>query len=353
MTPPNSPIPPNSPTPLKSPAPLKLHATIEHWPLSSPFRIAGHIWEVLDVLHVTLEHAGHQGHGEAAGVYFRQDTPDKMLQQVEVNRQHIENGPDTASLQAMLPAGGARNAVDCALWDLLAKIYAKPVWQLLNLPAPKPLLTTFGCGADTPERMALLAQQYREARAIKLKLTGQPIDSLRVQAVREARPDVWLAVDANQGLTPESLDALMPTLVNCRVALIEQPYPVGKEAWLDGMRSPIPIAADETVLTVDDLAKCTGRFQTINIKLDKSGGLTEALALARAARQQGFDTMVGNMIGTSLAMAPAFLVGQLCSVVDLDGPLFLRSDRTHPVQYDGGLLQCPPQLWGDRAHDAH
>ena len=208
------------------------------------------------------------------------------------------------------------------------------------------MLTTFTCGADTPAEMAARAISYRDARAIKVKLTGDPIDADRVRAIRRVRPDVWLGVDANQGFTRQTLEGLLPVLIDARVKLIEQPLPVGEEAQLDGLNSPIPIAADESVQTLADIPGLAPRYQVVNIKLDKCGGLTHGLAMARAARTLGLEVMVGNMLGTSLAMAPAFLLGQLCQVVDLDGPIFLRSDRKPRVDYSGGLIQCPEALWG-------
>jgi L-alanine-DL-glutamate epimerase-like enolase superfamily enzyme len=236
--------------------------------------------------------------------------------------------------------------LDCALWDLEARLGGGHVWQMAGLDTPRPLLTTFTCGAAEPEKMASTAVGYVNARAIKLKLTGEPIDAERVRAVREARSDAWLGVDANRGFTRDSLEQLMPVLVDARVSLIEQPFPIGEDALLDGFRSSIPMAADESVQTLADIPGLVGRYQVVNIKLDKCGGLTEGLAMARAARELGLDPMVGNMMGTSLGMAPAFLVGQLCKVVDLDGPIFLKSDRPNAVQYSDGLITCPQRLWG-------
>jgi L-Ala-D/L-Glu epimerase len=327
-------------------APIKLQATIESWPLTTPFRITGHTFDVMQLLVVRLDSQGHSGQGEAAGVYFRQESAPKMLEQIAGCRESIEAGITREALQKLLPPGGARNALDCALWDLDAKIRRMPVWELAGLPPPKPLMTTFGCGADSPERMASVAAGYTQARAIKLKLTGEPIDAERVQAVRAARPDVWLGVDANQGFRLTFLEQLMPTLLQSRVSLIEQPFPVGEDRWLDALDSPIPIAADETVLSFQDLSALHRRYQVVNIKLDKCGGLTEALAMARRLQEQGVECMVGNMIGTSLAMAPATLVGQLCKVVDLDGAIFLQSDRAVPVDYSNGFISAPTTVWG-------
>jgi L-alanine-DL-glutamate epimerase-like enolase superfamily enzyme len=325
---------------------LKLRAAVERWPLITPFRITGHTWHALDAVVVSLEKDGHVGRGEGEGVYYRQDTPALAFKKIESLKATIEAGISRESLQKLLPPGGARNALDCALWDLEAKLSGRPVWQMAELEQPRPLLTTITCGAETPETMAATALGYAQARAIKLKLTGEPVDAQRVRAVRRARRDVWLGVDANQGFTRASLEQLMPVLVDTRVALIEQPFPIGQDAWLDGFQSPIPIAADESVQGLADIPALVGRYQVLNIKLDKCGGLSEAFAMARAARELGLEAMVGSMLGTSLAMAPAFLVGQLCHVVDLDGPVPLKSDRPTTVDYAEGFIRCPEKLWG-------
>jgi L-alanine-DL-glutamate epimerase-like enolase superfamily enzyme len=327
-------------------SPLTLRARIEQWPLVTPFRITGYTWESLTVLLVNLEKDGQVGRGEAAGVYYKGDTPASMERQLEGVRNKIEAGISRESVQSLLPRGGARNALDCALWDLETKLTKRSAWQIAGLKKPKPLLTTFTCGADTPTSMAAAARLYKNARAIKLKLTGDPIDAERVLAVRAACPDVWLGVDANQGFTREKLERLFPTLIKAKVALIEQPCKVGEEAWLDDLDSPIPVAADESAQGLTDISNLVGRFKVVNIKLDKCGGLTEGLGIARAAQGFGLEPMVGNMLGTSLAMAPAYLVGQLCSVVDLDGPMFLKSDRDLTVQYEDGMIDCPERVWG-------
>jgi len=323
-----------------------LHTKIEQWPLTAPFRLAGYTFNAIEVLVVGLEKNGNIGWGEAVGVYYLNDTSVSMLKQIEPLRPMIEAGISRNSLQELLPPGGARNAIDCALWDLEAKLSGRPVWQIAELNKPRPLLTTFTCGADDPEKMAAVARDYKNARALKLKLTGEPSDAERVRAVREARTDVWLGVDANQGFTRASLEHLMPILIEARVSLIEQPFQIGQETLLDGFHSPIPIAADESVQSVSDIAGLVGRFNVVNIKLDKCGGLTEGLATVRTARALGLDTMVGNMMGTSLAMAPAFVLGQLCQVVDLDGPVFLKTDRAITVDYSNGTIRCPEGLWG-------
>jgi L-alanine-DL-glutamate epimerase-like enolase superfamily enzyme len=332
--------------------PLKLRTRIEQWPLKAPFRISGHTWEHLDVLAVTLEGEGRVGHAEAAGVYYKNETPASMLRQLESVSPRVETGLTRERLQTLLPPGGARNALDCALWDLEAKVTGRPAWEIAGLEKPRPLMTTFTCGADSPERMAAAAKAYEGARALKLKLTGESLDADRVRAVRDARPDVWLGVDGNQGFsTATTLQKLMPVLVGAGVALIEQPFPIGQEALLDGLESPIPIAADESVQCLIDIASLAGRVQVMNIKLDKCGGLTEALEMVRAARELGLELMVGNMLGTSLAMAPAYVLGQLCRVVDLDGPVFLKTDREPPVRYANGLIECPEEVWGGMAEE--
>jgi L-Ala-D/L-Glu epimerase len=326
--------------------PLTLHARVEQWPLVEPFRITGYTFESIDVLFVSVERDGQAGRGEAAGVYYRNDNPASMLRQIESLRAVIEGGVSRAALRSNLPSGGARNALDCALWELEAKLRGAPVWKLAELDEPRPIVTALTCGADDPAKMAAKARSYANAQAIKLKLTGEPIDVERVQAVREALPGVWLAVDANQGFTRQSLEQLMPVLVAARVGLIEQPFAVGAEALLDGFESPVPIAADESAQTLADIPGLVGRFDAVNVKLDKCGGLTEGLAMVRAARAAGLDAMVGNMIGTSLAMAPAFIVGQLCKFADLDGALFLKGDRSPAVRYADGRIYCPPDVWG-------
>jgi len=331
---------------VRSTAPLSMHVEIERWPLKEPFRISGYTFEAVEVVVVTVARDGQVGRGEAAGIYYKNDRPSSMLEQLASVRSSVEAGIDRKSLQTLLGRGGARNALDCALWELEAKLAGTSVCGLAGLPEAKPLITTFTCGADTPEKMAATARAYTGARAIKLKLTGERADAGRVRAVREALPEVLLTIDANQGFDRDRLEQLMPTLVDARVALIEQPFPIGAESLLDGFRSPIPIVADESVQGLDDLPGMVGRFNAINIKLDKCGGLTEALAMVRAAGELGLDTMVGNMLGTSLAMAPAYVIAQMCSLADLDGPVFLASDRGKRIEYVDGYVRCDRAIWG-------
>jgi L-alanine-DL-glutamate epimerase-like enolase superfamily enzyme len=330
---------------------VKLSIAVEKLVLASPFRISGFVFEAQDAVVVTLGEDKHRGVGEASGVYYLNDNAPEMVAAIEANRAAIEAGVDRAGLQQLMPPCGARNAIDCALWDLDAQRTGRQVWQLAGLESIRPLVTTFTMGADDPAVMADGARKFAQARALKMKLTGDlDLDIARVKAVRGARPDTWLGVDANQGYDMQGLDRLMSTLVDCEVSLLEQPIRRGRESDLDGFKSPIPIAADESALSLADVPGLVGRFNVVNIKLDKCGGLTEALAIAQEARRLGLGVMVGNMVGSSLAMAPAFVVGQLCDIVDLDGPVFLKRDRDPGIIYENGTAWCGPDVWGSPPH---
>jgi L-alanine-DL-glutamate epimerase-like enolase superfamily enzyme len=319
----------------------------EHLPLKAPFRISGYTFIEVPVAVAVLRDGAIEGRGEAAGVYYLGDTPPAMCAALEALRGEIEAGLTREALHALLPPGGARNALDCALWELEARRAGQPVWKLAGMAAPRPLLTTFTLGADDPASMAAGATGCAQARALKLKLTGDvDVDVERVRAVRAARPEVWLGVDANQGYVPDTLAGLLPALLAARVALLEQPFARGREAELDGFERPIPIAADESVQGLSEVEALAGRFDVINIKLDKCGGLTEALRMMALADRLGLRVMVGNMVGSSWAMAPAFVLGQRCDVVDLDGPTFLRIDRSPGVVYADGRIDCPDAVWG-------
>jgi L-alanine-DL-glutamate epimerase-like enolase superfamily enzyme len=332
---------------------LSLNVAVETLRLAAPFRISGFVFEEQAAVLVTLRDGIHSGRGEASGVYYLQDTARTMVESIEAARGAIEAGIDRAALQRLLPPGGARNAVDCALWELDARRTGTAVWKLAGLQAPKPLITTFTLSADSPAAMVAGARKYAQARALKLKLTGElDLDIARVRAVRAARPDVWMGVDANQGYEIEALDSLIGALAGENVALLEQPLKRGREADLEGYASKIPIAADESALSMGDLAGLVRRFAVVNIKLDKCGGLTEGLAMAHEARRLGLRVMVGNMVGSSLAMAPAFVLGQLCDVVDLDGPIFLAQDRTPGIIYSEGTAWCGENVWGSTHAEA-
>ena len=327
--------------------PTKVRLAIEHFPYREPFRISGHVFTETPVLLAEISDGTHVGRGEGAGVYYLGDDDAHMLAQAESVQAAIEAGAGRVELQQLLPAGGARNALDCAFWDLEAKQAGKPAWQLAGLDPPRPLLSTLTLGADTPGRMAAAALALDPDAPVKVKLTGElELDAARVRAIRAARPDAWIGVDANQGYRRDSLEQLLPVLVEARIALLEQPLRRGDEAALDGLSRPIPFAADESALTLAETDGLVGRFDVVNIKLDKCGGLTEALAIAHRARELGLTVMVGNMMGSSLSMAPSFVVGQLCDVVDLDGPTFLATDREPGVVYAEGHIHCPAGMWG-------
>lgn len=329
--------------------PLRVELELRNEPLrlKAPFRISGHTFHEVPVTLATLHDRTHVGRGEAAGVYYLDDAPDGMLATLEAHRERIEAGLTREDLRTLLPPGGARNAIDCALWELEARRAGVPAWKLAGIAQPRPLLTTFTLGADAPDAMARGAVAYTHARALKLKLTGEvELDIDRVRAVRAARPEAWIGVDANQGYVPETLQWLLPVLVEARVSLLEQPCARGRESDLDGIDHAVPIAADESVQGLDEIEVLAGRFDVVNIKLDKCGGLTEGLLMAERARALGMKVMVGNMVGTSWAMAPGFILGQHCDIVDLDGALFLTHDRMPSVVYADGHIDCPDAVWG-------
>jgi L-alanine-DL-glutamate epimerase-like enolase superfamily enzyme len=327
---------------------MQLHVERELIPFSEPFTITGYTFTDMTVVVARIVDGSAIGTGEAAGVYYLGDDAERMCAAIESVRHEVEAGVDRESLRRLLPPGGARNALDCALWDLEAKRLGQPVWRLAGLERPRPLLTTFTIPANDPGTMAAKAVEYAQAKSLKLKLTGElPLDAERVRAVRKARPDVWMGVDANQGFTLESLAALMPALVASKVKLVEQPFARGREADLDGFPRPIPVAADESVQGLADIEPLVGRFDVVNIKLDKCGGLTEGLAMVTEARRHGLGVMVGNMVGTSLAMAPAWILGQLCDINDIDGTLFIARDRVPAMRFEGGKVSYPETGWGN------
>lgn len=318
--------------------------------LLKPFRISGYVFEAFEVVVVTLDDGRHRGRGEAGGVYYLGDNVAHMLSALDGVSAAIAAGPTREELRSILPPGGARNAVDCALWELEAARAGVPAWQLAGQAAPRPLRTTFTLGADAPDIMAQTARSYTQARSIKIKLTGDlDLDLARVAAVRAARPDAWLGVDGNQGFVAGQLDALIAGLLAQDVGLLEQPLARGREADLQGLRSPIPLAGDESILSLDDVAASVGRYDVVNIKLDKCGGLTEGLLMAQEARRLGLGVMVGNMGGSSLGMGPGFVLGQVCDIVDLDGPIFLANDRRPGVEYVDGKIWAGPEVWGGGA----
>jgi L-alanine-DL-glutamate epimerase-like enolase superfamily enzyme len=315
-------------------------------PMKHPFAISGYVFHDMPAVVALVSEGEATGRGEAAGVYYFKEGAEEMIAALEAVRPQVEAGLDREALQQLMPAGGARNALDCALWELEAALAGRDVWGLAGL-TPEPLLTTMTAGAAEPAAMVEAVRAFPGPKALKLKLTGEPeLDIARVRAVRAANPGLWLGVDANQGYDRAGLEAALPAFQAAEVSLVEQPLPRGREAELDGFVSPIPLAADESVQSGADLPAMVGRFQVINIKLDKCGGLTEGLAMAAEAHRLGFGLMVGNMGGSSWAMAASSVVGQLCDVVDLDGPLAMARDRDRTVTYRDGLLHAGPDIWG-------
>lgn len=314
---------------------------------ASPLRITGYIFEAMPSVVATVRDSDSVGRGEAAGVYYLGDDQDRMVATIEEVRTAIEDGIDRNELQSLLPSCGARNALDCALWDLEAKTSGEPVWKLAGIAAPRSLVTVFTLPADDPAVVSDRLSKLDFAKAIKLKLDGVvEADRDRLAAVRAARPDVWLSVDANQGYCEADLDALTATLRDFSVSLVEQPVARGQEAILAGWKPGIPVAADESIVDLAELRERGHAFDVINIKLDKCGGLTEALAIALEAKAMGKQLMVGNMGGSTLAMAPGFIVGQLCDYVDLDGPHGLVDDPFAQGIYSRGEIFVPESVWG-------
>lgn len=326
---------------------LTLRVDVESFAYVKPFRITGHVFTETQLVVAKISDGEHEGRGEAAGVFYLGDDVAAMTAAIESVRGAVEGGVTRAELQSLLPPGGARNALDCAYWELESKRSGRPVWQLAGVSEPRPLRTTLTLGAEAPEVMAEAARALADAKALKLKLNGDAdADAARVAAVRAARPDCWIGVDANQGYARDGLPALVEMLVAHDTKLLEQPLARGREADLDGFERPLPFAADESALSLAEVDGLAGRFDVVNIKLDKCGGLTEGLAIAARAKELGLGVMVGNMMGTSLSMAPSFVLGQLCDIVDLDGPTFLAEDRTPSVEYTDGDIWCPESIWG-------
>lgn len=294
------------------------------------------------VLTVTVDRDGIRGRGECVP-YARYD---ETLASVTAQIEALPFGVTRAELQDLLPAGAARNAVDCALWDLEAKAASKRAWDLAGLSAPKPEITAYTLSLDTPEKMQAQATKNAFRPLLKIKL-GTPDDMPRLEAVRAGAPNARIIVDANEGWSAEVYADLAPHLLRLGVALVEQPLPAGDDDALIGMARPVPICADESCHDRASLPKLKGKYDVVNIKLDKTGGLTEALALRAAALEQGYEVMVGCMVGSSLAMAPATILAQGALVTDLDGPLLLAEDRDTPLVFDDRGVHAPDAaLWG-------
>lgn len=326
---------------------MKISARLETWALRRPFRISSAVFYDCRFLIVTIEADGVTGRGEAAGVGYLGETPEGLLSQVKDFSKTAPADLSNLALQTLLPAGGARNAVDCALWDLNAKRERASVCELAGIASPKKLTTAYTIGADDPDDMAAQAIAYAEAKILKLKLVGDvETDTRRLDAVRRARLDAVIAVDANRGFQPASFQDIAPALKRNDVRQIEQPFPIGVECGAFAPGDAFEFIADESAQTADDLERVGASFDAVNIKLDKAGGLTHALEMARRARDYGLKPMVGNMVGTSWSQAAGFVVGQLCDFVDLDGVLFLDKDRTPGGVYEDGAVWFGDDVWG-------
>ena len=323
-----------------------LEAQVERWPIAGAFTIARGSKTEAVVVTVEIGEDGVAGRGEGAPYTHYGETADSVLAEIEAARGFIETGGDRAGLQAAMRPGAARNALDCALWDLQAKREGKSAWALAGLARLDPLKTAYTLSLADPAAMAEQARANAGRPLLKLKIGG-PGDLDRVHAVREAAPKCRLIVDANEGLTLDALKRLAPEFARLGVMLIEQPLKAGEDEALEGYACPVPLCADESLHTRAELALCARRYQVANIKLDKTGGLTEALALKAQALAAGMEIMVGCMVATSLSMAPALIVAQGAAFVDLDGPLLLAKDREPGLTYLGSMIEPPPPaLWG-------
>jgi len=299
-----------------------------------------------ETIRVTLIENGVAGHGECVPYGRYGETVASVSDQIEQARPALENGIDREALQIIMPAGAARCAIDCAFWDLESKRANVPVWQLAGLPAPTALPCTMSLSLDTPDKMAMAAKQT-PAVWLKLKLGDKKQDIDRIIAVHAARPDASLVIDGNEGIAESDYTALIEAAASNGVAFIEQPFASGRDDLLLDRRSSVSVCADESVHTSADIADLSRKYDAINIKLDKAGGLTEAINMLRQAQQYDLKIMIGCMVAGSLSMAPALLLGTAADVIDLDGPLWLANDIAHGLRYHNGeVLPATPQLWG-------
>jgi len=325
---------------------MELSVRIERWPLAGAFTISRGTKTEAVVVVAELSDGTHRGRGESVPYARYGETPDGIVAEIEAMRPALRRGLGCADLQSAMPAGAARNALDCAYWDVNAKAAARPVHELAGLVAPVPRITAYTISLAAPAAMAEAAERAAGRPLLKVKL-GSGDDGRRIAAVRRAAPRAELIVDANEGWTGDNLAQNLAACADAGVTLIEQPLPEGKDAALAGIKHAIPVCADESVHDRASLDALAGKYDAVNIKLDKAGGLTEALALAAEAEQRGFIIMVGCMVATSLSMAPAMLVAQRARVVDLDGPLLLAKDRADGLRYDGSLAYpAGAALWG-------
>ena len=324
----------------------RLRAVAEVWPLANPFRIARGAKAAAEVIVVEIEQDGAIGRGEAVPYRRYRQSVASSLAEIEGVRAAIEGGAGRDRLATLLRPSAARNALDCALWDLEAKAGGIPVWRLAGLQRPRPLTTAYTLSLDAPEAMGRAAAANAHRPLLKVKLDGALVRE-RLAAVAAAAPASRKVVDANEAWSAPLLAALGDDLAAAGVEMVEQPLPAGEDGALAGIDCPAVLCADESCHTSDDIAALAGRYGMVNVKLDKTGGLSGALALVRAARAAGLQTMAGSMVATSLAMAPAMLAAQGAAVVDLDGPLLLQRDRVPAIAYEGSVMQPPPrELWG-------
>jgi L-alanine-DL-glutamate epimerase-like enolase superfamily enzyme len=323
-----------------------LDVRIERFPIAGSFTISrGAKTEAVTVV-AQVSHAGHIGRGECVPYPRYNETPEETLKALQAMHEAVARGLDRQRLQTAMPAGAARNALDCALIDLEAKAQGKRAWDLLGRSAPQPCTTAYTISLGSPERMAEATAKAAHRPLLKIKLGGDG-DGERIAAVRRAAPNSELIVDANEAWTPSNLEQNLNACADAGVTLVEQPLSAGWDDMLGRIRRPVRVCADESVHDRRSLDGLRGRYDAVNIKLDKTGGLTEAMAMADAAKALGFDIMVGCMVATSLAMAPAMLLAAQARFVDLDGPLLLARDRDHGLRYDGSLVHPPDAaLWG-------
>lgn len=324
----------------------RLSLAVERWPLANVFTIARGSKTEAVVVVVEIARDGLLGRGECVPYARYGETVEGVVQAIEARRPAIEAGLSRAALQDLVPAGAARNAIDCALWDLEAKLAGKPAWRMAGLTEPGPVTTAYTISLGEPEAMAEAAAKAAHRPLLKVKL-GTPDDAARIAAVRRYAPQSQLIIDANEGWRADNLVANLRACAEAGVSLIEQPLPANDDGALTQVERIVPVCADEALHDRASLPGLRGRYDAINIKLDKAGGLTEAIALAGQARALGLDLMIGCMVGTSLAMAPALLLAGQAVVVDLDGPLLLASDRAPSLRYDGSTVYPPEAgLWG-------
>lgn len=318
----------------------------ESWPAIIPFRISNNVWDDFPCVVCEIEQGSMTGRGESLGVYYLDETTDSIAAQLEAIAPDLAAGADRHRLLELLPPGGARMAADAALWDLEAQLTGRSAWAMAGVDEG-PVETVFTIGLeDTPEAMAAKAAAASDISLFKVKLgNDRPVE--RIAAIRNARPDARLVVDINQGWNFGELQRHAPALQALGVSMIEQPLPRGGDSELEGYASPLPLCGDESCLHLGELEEAAKRYQMINIKLDKTGGLTHGLELAHAARAKGLGLMVGCMGGTSLAMAPHHVIAQLCDFVDIDGPLLIKEDRPGGLHYNKGIVTLPEQpFWG-------